>query len=239
MTIIVDDFGYSHEVNLLVQEGFRVGAIDGAALMVNRPGTDEALVYARNSTKLIGLHLNITEGKPMLPVSQVPTLVDASGSFFHWPTLIRRLISGSVKQAELLAETEAQLKLFANRRQPDFFNSHHHVHLFPDLFAPLADLAADFGIKRIRAPRSMWWPSLRLPQAAKALTIQLLGRSRSVTELQPVATQLVDLDWADQRPAALTTLFATIPADTELICHPHPAPSTLQWLIDQKGAHGA
>lgn len=234
MTIIVDDFGYSREVNLLVQEGFRVGAIDGAALMVNRPGTDDALNYAQSSHKQIGLHLNLTEGRPMLPVTQIPSLVDQTGHFFGWPHLVRRLLSGSTKQAEVLAEAEAQLKLFTSRRQPDFFNSHHHVHLFPDLFGPLAALAADFGIKRIRAPRRIWWPSLRLPQAAKALTIQFLGRSQRTHSPMPLAPLLVDLDWADQRPEALAVLFAQLPDDVELICHPHPSPSTLQWLINKK-----
>jgi hypothetical protein len=234
MTIIVDDFGYNHEANLLVGRALQQNVIDGAAIMVNQLGTDEALTMSRSSSKQFGLHLNLTEGKPLLPVSQVSSLVNQEGLLYPWPVFVRRVMSGSIKKAEVIAEAEAQMKLFGSRRQPDFFNSHHHIHLFPDLFGPLMDLAVDYGVAKIRAPRQIWWPSLRLQNGLKALTIQSLGRSQLSGSLQPMASLLIDLDWSDQRPESLSKMLTQVPADAELICHPHPAPSTLEWLIKQK-----
>ena len=67
MIINADDFGYSHEVNAAVAQCFREGRINRATLLVNMPGTEEAVRMAQEEGFFdkVGLHINLTEGYPL------------------------------------------------------------------------------------------------------------------------------------------------------------------------------
>lgn len=91
----------------------------------------------------IGLHLQLTQGIPVLPASQVGSLIDAEGRF---PA--RRLVAAP-DLLQTAAEWRAQLsRLRSWGIEPDHLDSHHHVHGRPELgLLPLfASLAEETGL---------------------------------------------------------------------------------------------
>src|SRR6202042_1749626 len=82
LILTADDFGAAIEVNEAVERAHRDGILSAASLMVSGAACDDAVARARAMPKLrVGLHLVLVEGRPVLPVSQVPDLVDATGHF--------------------------------------------------------------------------------------------------------------------------------------------------------------
>jgi hopanoid biosynthesis associated protein HpnK len=155
LIVTSDDFGAAVEVNDAVERGHRDGILSAASLMVGAPAAADAVARARTMPKLrVGLHLVLVEGRPMLPVSQVPDLVDATG---HFRTDMARAGAAmfflpSVKR-QLRAEIDAQFAAFADTGLPfDHINSHKHFHLHPTIAAAMVEAAARHGVKGARVP---------------------------------------------------------------------------------------
>lgn len=155
LIVTADDFGASREVNDAVERAHRHGILSAASLMVGAPAFDDAVARAKAMPGLrVGLHLVLVEGKPVLPVRDVPDLVDANGDFrtdmaragaamFFLPAVKR----------QLRAEIEAQFARFAATGLAfDHVNSHKHFHLHPTIAAMMVEAAARYGVKGARVP---------------------------------------------------------------------------------------
>jgi hopanoid biosynthesis associated protein HpnK len=90
----------------------------------------------------------------VLPASQVPDLIDATG---HFRTDMARAGAAmfflpNVKR-QLRAEIEAQFAAFAATGLAfDHVNSHKHFHLHPTIAAIMIETAAKYGVKGARVP---------------------------------------------------------------------------------------
>ena len=103
----------------------------------------------------VGLHLVLVEGKPMLPASAVPDLVDAAGiSAPTWRGPARRCSSCPRCARQLAAEIEAQFDAFAATGLTlDHVNAHKHFHLHPTIAALDGRRSAKrHGVKGARVP---------------------------------------------------------------------------------------
>ncbi|MDD3140364.1 MAG: ChbG/HpnK family deacetylase [Lachnospiraceae bacterium] len=62
-----DDYGYSHEINIAVKEGFAQGILNRASILMNASFTEEAIrmAFENGYADKIGLHLNLTLGNPL------------------------------------------------------------------------------------------------------------------------------------------------------------------------------
>ena len=91
-----DDFGRSHASNLAMQEAFMKGQMTSASVMPSGAWFQESAAMIRAHPEWsIGLHLAISSEwdqlhfGPLLPPSDVPTLVAEDGYFYHsypkWP----------------------------------------------------------------------------------------------------------------------------------------------------------
>lgn len=109
MKIIInaDDFGMTKSVNQAIFEIAKAGSLTSTTVMVNMPYAYEAKDLL-NLNISIGLHFNLTEGKPVSPANSIRSLVDNRGIFLGKPEFVRRISAGKVKQDEVLAELEAQ-----------------------------------------------------------------------------------------------------------------------------------
>ena len=244
----VDDFGYSNAVNDLIIQAIEQGALTDISTMVSMPGSTEALTfieqYQGKRTMKFGLHLNLTEGKPLLDTPAVRSLVDEQGYFIGWPKLIGRLIFHRVSMKEVQQEIDAQIAEFSKHRQAiSFINSHHHIHLWPSLVKHVRTSAKKHNVAIVRAPSSVWLPSVTLAHAPKALIIQTLGVIAS-WRYGASTKYFIDLDWSNNSDKALKRLVDYMPSQCELSCHPHieePGTdhaqsvrnSTLAWLLKQ------
>lgn len=244
--IVVDDFGYSSESNKLVIRAIESGVVTDVSTMVGMPGSNEAFRYIQHHAPGVsltyGLHLNITEGFPVSKPVLVPSLLDENGCFLGWQGLTKRLCMGSASLKEVELEIENQLQKLASAAQPiAFINSHHHIHFWPSVAGIVSKLAKKNNITKIRAPRSVWLPTVLLPSGVKALVIQGMGVRSNVSDKQIRSTYFIDLDWAGGSSKKRQKLLYSAPSNSEVNCHPHidkngvstVSDSTLAWLMSE------
>jgi len=153
LIVNADDFGLSDGVSEGILQSWRDGVTTSTSAMMNMPGAPQRLARARAQYPdlPIGLHLNITGGRPVLPPKQAPTLVDANGEFYTNATILEHLPNISLD--ELSAELHAQAKLFvATAGKFDHIDYHHHmVALYTPFYPVVRELAKEYGVP-VRQP---------------------------------------------------------------------------------------
>jgi chitin disaccharide deacetylase len=155
LIVTADDFGAAREVNDAVEAAHRGGILNAASLMVGAPETADAVARARRIPSLrVGLHLVLAEGRPVLPASAVPHLVDGSGSFrSDMARLGAVMFFHPQARRELTAEMTAQFEAFrATGLALDHCNAHKHFHLHPVIGRLLVEIGRRFGLRAARVP---------------------------------------------------------------------------------------
>jgi predicted glycoside hydrolase/deacetylase ChbG (UPF0249 family) len=147
LIITADDYGMCESVNEGIEECLAAGALRSTCVMTNMPeyraaaGLREQFPHAS-----IGVHWTLTLGKPVLPATQVPDLVDHAGSFLRLPQLRPRLMRRAVPAEQLRAELTAQVERFREVcGAPDYWNTHQNVHVNPGLFAIAVEVGSNWG----------------------------------------------------------------------------------------------
>src|SRR4051794_5424327 len=109
LIINADDFGMSREVNTGTKKGIEQGIITSVSVMVNMPYFDDAIKFLKRYPHIsVGLHFNITEGKPLHHPKDVGTLIREDDNFYHWPQLIGREVIKNIRQDEIERELKLQ-----------------------------------------------------------------------------------------------------------------------------------
>lgn len=173
LIINADDLAMSASTNLAILEAHQRGVVTSASLMANMPALDHAVEQVvRPCPRLgAGIHLCLTSGRPLLAAREVPLLVGGDGLFRHgFLGLVRLLRSrhGHDARAQIAREWQAQAaRIDACAIAIDHLDSHHHVHVIPELFPLAAEIAGRRGLA-VRLPDEAWrfsWSGLaRLPQ---------------------------------------------------------------------------
>ena len=86
---VVDDFGLSSSGDLAALELARAGAVQGVSVMVGAASPGAIAQLAATGVEL-GLHLDLTSGRPSCPAEQIPSLLDSHGKLLPLPRLARR-----------------------------------------------------------------------------------------------------------------------------------------------------
>ncbi|BBH22949.1 hypothetical protein Back11_42940 [Paenibacillus baekrokdamisoli] len=123
LIINADDFGLSDRVNQGILKAHKFGTVSSTSLMVNMPGYEHAILAAKQTPSLgVGLHFNLTSGKPLSPAAAIPSLLRKDGCF-----------SGerhSWKEEEVEIELNHQYnKIVSTKVIPTHLDSHHHIHI--------------------------------------------------------------------------------------------------------------
>jgi chitin disaccharide deacetylase len=111
MRLIVnaDDFGLTENVSRGIIDGIKNGIITDTSAMVTTEGFLPSIELARvNNFNCMGLHFVVTEGNSILPLEQIPSLVDEMGFFYPKEIFFHKDINISEMEAEL----EAQINVF-------------------------------------------------------------------------------------------------------------------------------
>ncbi len=174
LIVNADDFGLTAGVNRAIIEAHTRGIVTSATLMANMPAFDEAAKLAKEYSSLgVGLHFNITQGRPVADASRVGSLLDDRGEFLGTTTaLARRLIAGHFSVAEVAIELRAQIKkaLDAGLRLTHV-DSHKHTHALPQVCEAMMAVIREYGINAARLPREEW----RFDRAAKSFKLIAQG----------------------------------------------------------------
>jgi predicted glycoside hydrolase/deacetylase ChbG (UPF0249 family) len=205
VVFIADDLGMSEAINDAILHAHTAGRLDGAALMMGQPATDDAARRARDYPRLqIGWHLHLTDSQP---VTAARWPWGASPARAGWAI-------GLFPSARRLMEAEVarQWELFRATGLPcRFINSHHHLHAHPLVHRALRRvIGGDFsGWLRLGRPR--FFPPRGLGAAITELSDRLfLERRRKLSPWQVTDTlwgldRLFRMDAREIR-AAIATL---------------------------------
>src|SRR5262249_40646690 len=106
LIVNADDFGLTESVNRGVLEAHHRGILTSATLMANGAAFESAVALARAAPRLgVGVHLNLSEGRPVSDPGSVPSLVDERGPFYASPVrLLARILLGEVRLEEVERE---------------------------------------------------------------------------------------------------------------------------------------
>jgi hypothetical protein len=160
MVIInADDFGMSSTVNRAILSGVERGLVTSTSIMANMPGFDHAAGLVRERSDLrgrVGVHLNLTEGRPLSePIQHCQIFCGADGFFtFKRERPLFRLAKATKEAA--YEELRMQLqKVVEAGIQPIHLDSHHHIHTEWAVAPLVRRLAKEFRVPRIRLTRNM------------------------------------------------------------------------------------
>jgi predicted glycoside hydrolase/deacetylase ChbG (UPF0249 family) len=178
LIVNADDFGLTSGVNRAIIECHQRGIVTSTTLMANSSefaGAVESvkrLVPQGTGPALgIGCHVVLADGGPVLPPSQVPSLVVPGTGLFYSSIqqLAKQALTHRFRPEEIEAEAIAQFrKIQAAGITISHFDAHKHAHIFPSILKPLLRAAAVCGVPALRNPFepvfSMPIPSLlRIP----------------------------------------------------------------------------
>lgn len=154
LIINADDLGHPEGTVEAIEELFQAGIVTSASVMVNQVCWPQAAGLLRQHPDWdAGVHLVMNDGKPILPLDRVRTLVDREGNFRDGSALLVRY--PFVSKKELRAEWSAQIDKFIEDtgRQPSHLDLHcHYPYVFPDWFRISVDLAVSLGRVPVRLP---------------------------------------------------------------------------------------
>ena len=153
LIVTADDFGLTHSIN----EGILMAAREGIVTNINLIPTGEAANEAIEVIKYdkipeIGVHLALTETRPVTSIRLVTSLVDETGSF---PTtrikFLKKLLSGRIDMEQVRAELKSQMDKAAHSgARITNLSSHEHLHMMPEIFKVIIDLAKEYNVRYLR-----------------------------------------------------------------------------------------
>src|SRR5712692_800521 len=237
LLITADDFGLCPEVDDAICLLHDQGTVLRTSLIVNTDGFDHSVDRLRRRPRLqAGIHLNLTDGRPVLPPTEVPSLVNAQGAFIggrHYGVLFR-ILAGRFRLAHIRAEWRAQA---ARAKQAGIrlshLNSHGHLHLLPRLHAIVLDLMEEFQIPFVRVLLSVVAVSLKTKRTCNARLVRDMQR-RGIPVRYPERVIGLLRRGSVSRSMILEALRHGGNGPSELIVHPSLGPNSYhaRWRYD-------
>jgi dolichyl-phosphate beta-glucosyltransferase len=134
--IHADDYGLAPGVNRAIEEGLETGALHSASILLGGEHATAALAWAAAHPQFdFGVHLNLTQGRPSLAASRIPSLVGTDGCFRPFVPFVLRFVLGRIALSEIAAEWRAQIAAVRHAGvRISHLDSHQHVHLIPRIF---------------------------------------------------------------------------------------------------------
>lgn len=123
--IRADDLGYSEGINYGILKTIKDGIIKTAGVMVNMDTTKHGLDLVKEYNCCLGLHTNISVGKPLCNPATIPSLVDENGKF-KTSREYRSAKEDFVVFEDAYREINSQYLRFLDLvgRKPDYFEAH-------------------------------------------------------------------------------------------------------------------
>jgi predicted glycoside hydrolase/deacetylase ChbG (UPF0249 family) len=159
LIVNADDFGLSKAVTDATIDCHINGIITSATLMSNMPSAEYAVSRAKAFPELsIGLHLNLTEGKPLTAPDKVDNLIDSNGNFLPASKQRKNLLSNDKAKEQVYRELEAQLlRALDLGVHITHFDSHNGTHKTPAVINALIKLHKLYGIPAARTNKGLYW----------------------------------------------------------------------------------
>lgn len=162
LTVSADDLGLSKGSTDSILACVDAGVVTSVSVLPNGPAFEYAVaeLSKRSVRPTLCAHLNLTEGRPLAPATDVPLLVSTSGTFKGAGHLARTYFFGSHEKRRLLRAQISHELLLQMRRVVDaglskqglWVDGHQHVHMMPFVFEELVKLKQQLPIVHVRIP---------------------------------------------------------------------------------------
>lgn len=145
LIINADDFGLSKSINDGIISGIKKGCITSTSIMVNMDFAKDAVKKAlRNNISCVGLHINLTMGKPIIINKN---LTDNNGEFLSRE---KQLDNSKLTYEDIYNEIMAQIKKVdeysAAKLKIDHFDCHHMLLENDTIKKVVEDIALELNI---------------------------------------------------------------------------------------------
>jgi len=153
LIVNADDFGRHELINRAVEKALTEGCLRSATIMAGGIAFDDAVNVAKKNPALgVGIHFTLANGFPVLPPSEIPTLVTEDGIFFeNYVVFLKKYLQGKISGDEIKSELAAQLEKVQNAGiNLTHFDSHQHLHHIPGIIEICLDLAESAKITAMR-----------------------------------------------------------------------------------------
>lgn len=196
------------------------GVVTSTTVLMNLPLEERTLKALRQRKNLgLGLHLNVTLGRPLTYLSRIPSLVKGAGWFRRPTDYSKRMPIGK----EVVQEYEAQIRLFEKRfgRKPDHLDTHHHLHNHPPFFSAISEVARRWKIP-IRRSRIFQYKTAPSPLSSPPERGRGKGEGVKMELLKTTDYLFGNLEthsyW--QRESLIGILENLPEGTSEIACHP-------------------
>lgn len=181
-----DDFGMSRQVTDGILQGFTHGLLTSTAILANAPDASravelwkrllhepmeshaaaarrasiESLVGGRPLPFDLGVHFNLTQGRPLSGAGYPEQLLDRDGRFPGIGRLFLALLRPrSCWKLAVAAELSAQMESVLDFGvAPTHANGHQYIEMIPFISEIFCNLLPKYGIRVVRVPREcQWW----------------------------------------------------------------------------------
>ena len=148
-----DNLGKDSAHNIGIVEGYQGGILKSASITANGDAFDDAINSVIPACKdlSLGLHLNLTDGKPLC--NDLTGLTDENGNFKNsFLSLLIRAYNPKDKEflSEIEREFRAQTEKVTSKIKITHIDSNCHIHAIPPIFKIVCKIAQDYDIKYIR-----------------------------------------------------------------------------------------
>lgn len=235
LIINADDFGLTQGINDAILDLATLGSISSTTVMVNMPYWEQVMELLRFPNFGIGLHLNLTVGKPVCDPELIPTLLGENGEFLGQNEFRAHEKKGAVRVEEMHRELSAQYDRLYKKigSRLDHLDSHQNIHKARGVAKALLTFGHQYPGLGLRAPYrvilqqnklipglSHSMQSLKLKRAATDLYLWKLTRHYRKVFKTPSA----ELHAGNFRKLDLLKGIDSIPAEAqgcfEIACHP-------------------
>jgi len=173
-----DDLGFSPAVTAGILGALRHGLLTGASVLANGPDAAASLAAwrtleeDRRAGRLpslparaalddppqpfdLGVHLNLSQGRPLTAATFPRSLLDPSGSFGGLATFARLMLPGAGRHASAVRrELDAQIGFVRDHGlRPVRLDGHQYCELTPLVSGIVLDLAVRHGVTAVRVAR--------------------------------------------------------------------------------------
>lgn len=164
LIVTADDYGMCDVVDKAIDEGIENGIITTTNVMLNMESLCNAKdLRSRYPHISVGVHWNVTTGKPVSDPKEIPTLVDENGLFWSIRIFKKRYSKGLISETDLEKELEAQYVLFEQTcGKADYWNTHENSSLHTKAFKVFEKVAKRHNIKATRTFQRVYFDKFGL-----------------------------------------------------------------------------
>lgn len=156
LIINADDFGLHNNIDLATEKAILAGTVKSISFITNTIRLEESIKIIKKYPYVsVGIHLNITDGKPITGGKGMEFLLNAGGDFL---TNHRKAVQAVFFNQQHLSRVEMEFmgqisKLKDSGIRISHLDSHGYVHLLPCLLKLAVKCAKKFSIPFIRTAK--------------------------------------------------------------------------------------